>query len=82
MNKVAESFARHNMISKSWRIKRTVDTDANASSGNTQVWCSGLTKNNTWILLNNKQIATLVVTQLQHVLDVVCNLLTNKSVHC
>jgi hypothetical protein len=24
----------------------------------------------------------LVVTQLQHVLDVVCNLLTNKSVHC
>jgi hypothetical protein len=59
-----------------------MNTDANASSEKTHVWCSSVTKNNTWILLNKKQIATLVITQLQHVLDVVCNLRTNKSVHC
>jgi hypothetical protein len=34
------------------------------------------------LLKHRKRITTLVVTQLQHVLDVVCDLLTNKSVHC
>jgi hypothetical protein len=37
MNKVEGSFAGCNMNSKSWRIKRTVNTDAKANSGNTQV---------------------------------------------
>jgi hypothetical protein len=43
---------------------------------------SCLKKQHREFYLTQKQIATLVVTQLQHVLDVVCDLLTNKSVHC
>jgi hypothetical protein len=37
MNKVEGSFAGRSMNLKSWRIRRTVNTDVNANSGNTQV---------------------------------------------
>jgi hypothetical protein len=65
MNKMEGSFAGRNMNSKSWRIRRTVNTDANANSGNTQVWClwSEKRKQHMGFCLNTKNKLQLWLSQ-------------------